>query len=597
MNRKKKSIYLDELGSNNNPVLSEIKRHGHFPPTNRPLGWDEHEFRKIFPTKDLPFQDIDIIGTSPENRLIWGDNLAVMRSLPSESLDMIYIDPPFFSGRNYNKIFGDEDEERTFRDIWDGGLETYLAWMNARLYEMKRILNQSGSIFVHVDWHAAHYIKIELDKIFGYENFINEIIWGYNVGGKSKKHFARKHDNILWYSKTKKYYFDNKAVRVPMESGTKSFGGRLETDTDGRKYRLVYGTKNKKGESKYYKYYLDEGKIPEDYWVDINSLQSGSKERIGYPTQKPEKLIERLIKAACPVDGKVGDFFCGGGTTATVAQKHGRKWLTTDISRIAIQVASDRIQNISPEVGIEIPSEKDAFQYSHKIQYHGVYLKDKLRELTEKDFIEFILKCYQSDPDTKSKNIHGTKSNYAIFVGPANGEITHTHVMKFYKEMKDNNFRYGQMLGWRFTKKAKEELERIIASNRNEIRDIQPVKVNLVDIDSDEFKGNNIRFVSKPMANIRNIAKKKQEWEFDASNSAPQSGARILQMQWDFNYNGKFSTDTEWNFKDSKNKDESSGPANKIIVHKFVDKGEHQIALRIIDSKGGMVIHPIKVAA
>lgn len=337
--------------------------------------WDGKEFKETFKTKDLPFlttEEFDWDGSvkKNENRLIWGDNLSVMRSLPSESIDLIYIDPPFFSGRNYNCIFGDDDEIRTFNDIWDGGIPTYLAWLNARLWEMKRLLKPTGNIFVHLDWHAAHYVKCELDKIFGYDNFLNEIIWGYDVGGKSKKHFARKHDNIFWYSKSANYYFDNKAVRVPMKSGEKSFGGRLETDADGRKYRLVYGTADKKGNKKYYKYYLDEGKIPEDYWTDINSLQSKVAERIGYPTQKPEELLKRIISAACPKGGTTADFFSGGGTTAAVAEKLDRRWIACDVSRIAVSVARDRIQSIyKVDAGINRLNDKPSVGFV--VQNHG----------------------------------------------------------------------------------------------------------------------------------------------------------------------------------------------------------------------------------
>ena len=345
-----KKLHLDEIGSNNNPILSEIRQYGYFPPTNIPTGWDGHGFRKIFPTEDACFQDIELIGSAPVNRLIWGDNLAIMRSLPDESIDLIYIDPPFFSGRNYNKIFGDEDEERTFRDIWDGGLETYLAWMNARLYEMKRLLKSTGSIFVHIDWHAAHYLKVEMDKIFSYNNFRNEIAWCYKSGGSSKNHFSRKHDTIIFYSKTEKFFYNT--IKEKSYMGTDYSTGNkkvtLYDDQDGKgKYTLVN---------------------PKDWW-EIGMLATSSKERIGYPTQKPEQLISKIVTSCSPPEGIVADFFCGGGTTATVAQKLGRRWITTDISRVAIQVASDRIQKISSDVGISIPSEKEAFKYSHKIQY------------------------------------------------------------------------------------------------------------------------------------------------------------------------------------------------------------------------------------
>ena len=168
--------------------LAYVKRFGHMPEFDKPIGWDGKNFREVFKTKKLPFlisEECDWGGKTKkyENKLIWGDNLAVMRSLPDESIDLIYIDPPFFSGRNYNCLFGDNDEIRTFNDIWDGGLPTYLSWLNARLWEIKRLLKSTGSIFVHLDWHACHYVKCELDKVFGCDNFVNEIIWCYSQGG------------------------------------------------------------------------------------------------------------------------------------------------------------------------------------------------------------------------------------------------------------------------------------------------------------------------------------------------------------------------------------------------------------------------------
>jgi hypothetical protein len=150
-------------------------RFGSIPVEKEPLGWDKRKgFYKLFPRVSLPFQIVERVSFGhpdlPANRLIWGDNLHVMRQLPSESIDLIYIDPPFFSGRQYNIIFGDQNEVRSFTDIWEGGMPGYLIWLNARLYEMKRLLKKTGSIYVHCDWHASHYIKVEMDKIFGYEN-------------------------------------------------------------------------------------------------------------------------------------------------------------------------------------------------------------------------------------------------------------------------------------------------------------------------------------------------------------------------------------------------------------------------------------------
>ena len=182
-------------------------RFGHAPVAREPLGWDARRpgFRNHYPDVRLPTQIVERVslgapGEEP-NRLVWGDNLHAMRTLPSESVDLVYIDPPFFSNRVYNVIWGDEHEERSFSDIWEGGLDGYLIWLNARLYEMKRLLKPTGSIYVHCDWHASHYIKVEMDKIFGYENFRNAITWKRTSSRSNAQQFGRISDHILYYVK------------------------------------------------------------------------------------------------------------------------------------------------------------------------------------------------------------------------------------------------------------------------------------------------------------------------------------------------------------------------------------------------------------
>ena len=208
-------------------------RFGSVPVEKAPLGWDRRKgFRKLFPQVMLPFQVTERVsfghpGLEP-NRLFWGDNLHVMRQLPNESIDLIYIDPPFFSGKQYNVIFGDRNELRSFSDIWEGGMPGYLIWLNARLYEMKRLLKKTGSIYVHCDWHASHYIKVEMDKIFGHKNFRNEISWCYRGGGVPKNDFAKKHDVILRYSRSERYKFRIDPIRIPYsEDVRKSSTSRL----------------------------------------------------------------------------------------------------------------------------------------------------------------------------------------------------------------------------------------------------------------------------------------------------------------------------------------------------------------------------------
>src|SRR5919201_1790948 len=227
------------------PAQAEVfqmpTRFGHVPVDAAPLGWDkERRFEVVFPRVELPFQEIDRVSFGhPElepNRLYFGDCLHVMRMLPSESIDLIYIDPPFFSGRHYNLIFGDKSELRSFSDIWEGGLNGYLVWLNARLYEMKRLLRPTGSIYVHLDWHAVHYVKVEMDKIFGYDNFLNHVVWAYKTRQFAKQYWNRKHDDILLYRRGWKHKFRWERVLEPYSDVTVK---KYKHEDEKGRYRLV----------------------------------------------------------------------------------------------------------------------------------------------------------------------------------------------------------------------------------------------------------------------------------------------------------------------------------------------------------------------
>jgi len=270
-----------------------------------------------------------------------GDNLEVLpKHIPDESVDLIYIDPPFNSSRNYEVFWGEAQERRAFEDRF-GDAMTYIEWMRPRIRELYRALKPTGSFYYHCDWHAGHYIKVELDRVFGFNNFQNEIVWYYSVGGKSAKRWARKHDTILFYSKSSKWYFNGEAVRDfgLRKTGRQSFGGKLGVDVDGRPYQ-----DKKAASGKYYRYYLDKGKIPEDVW-ELQSIQSQSKERLGYPTQKPLLLLERIIKASSKEGDIVLDAFCGCGTSLEAAAKDKRQWIGIDFSPTACRVMSRRLED------------------------------------------------------------------------------------------------------------------------------------------------------------------------------------------------------------------------------------------------------------
>ena len=284
------------------PRLPEQREHwraparfGSVPVEEYPLGWDTNRrFEKHYPRVDLPTQIVDRVSfgnaeTEP-NRLVWGDNLHVMRQIESNSIDLVYMDPPFFSGRQYNVMWGDANEVRSFNDIWEGGMTGYLIWLNARLYEAKRLLKPTGSIYLHCDWHASHYIKVEMDKIFGFGNLQNEIVWYYTNASRGKRRLAKSHDSLLWYSKSEEYTFNRDDILVPFDSGM-------------TKWRYEKGGQSGKE--------MPKGKTPDDVLM-MPSLNAMDKERVGYPTQKPEALLERIIRSSSNIGDIIADFVMGG---------------------------------------------------------------------------------------------------------------------------------------------------------------------------------------------------------------------------------------------------------------------------------------------
>ena len=252
---------------------------------------------------------------------------------------------------------------------------SYLFYMMERLQACHKVLKKTGSIYLHCDWRASHYLKMIMDEpeLFGVANFRNEIIWEYSIGGRSKKTFGRKHDAILWYScQPKNWEFNREAIKVPYEANRRTPCGIKRIDKDGRPYRVVWGT----GSKKQYKYYLDEGKIPEDVW-QIESINSNSPERVGYPTQKPEALLERIIKASSNEGDVVLDPFCGCGTTAIVASKLNRRFIGIDI-------------DTSPRDKGQIPT---AFQVisnrGHSLFAQAKYITRDLSEIVEMEGMAF----------------------------------------------------------------------------------------------------------------------------------------------------------------------------------------------------------------
>ncbi len=280
-------------------------------------------------------QGVGYPGAAPENQLILGDNLQVMAALLPKfknKLDLIYTDPPFFTNRHYPMRIGRGEDSRRpqewqlaegYPDHWPD-VDAYLDMLYPRLKLMHELLAPTGTLYLHLDWHANSYARLLLDEIFGPQHLLNEIVWVYHGPSPIRSAFNRKHDTILAYTKSDQYVFNADQVRQPYDPTT------VKTFTSSPK--AGFGKVPN----------LARGKVPEDWWY-FPVVARLHRERCGYPTQKPEALLERIILASSNPGGWVGDFFCGSGTTAVVAARLGRKFVAADVSYRAIHTTRSRL--------------------------------------------------------------------------------------------------------------------------------------------------------------------------------------------------------------------------------------------------------------
>lgn len=279
---------------------------------------------------------------------IWGqfywadviDGLSSLVDLYRSKIQLIYIDPPFMTGQlfRYRQKIGDKGiiEHVAYRDQWKEGKKDFLDFMRQVFEYAYELLTPDGSFYVHVDYRTCAYLRILLDEIFGEDNFLNEIIWHYRSGGRTKRYFSRKHDNILFYRKSSEHYFNIDAVGVKRGNQKKN-NMKREVDEDGRIFWSI------KSAGKVYRYYEDSKVYPSDVWTDISHLHQRDPERTGYDTQKPEALLERIILSSSRPGDYVGDFFAGSGTTLAVASRLNRRWIGIDSSPHSVHVCRKRL--------------------------------------------------------------------------------------------------------------------------------------------------------------------------------------------------------------------------------------------------------------
>lgn len=438
-----------------------------------------------------------------KNILIWGDNKLVMSSLLKQGwagkINLIYIDPPFFTGADFTvrTTVGDEQiekepsiiEERAYKDTWSGGIASYLKYMYERLVLMRELLADNGSIYIHLDWHVGHYVKVMMDEIFGYENFRNEIVWCYRTMQTAKTTWSRKHDVILFYSKTKYFGFNLDDV---LETYPEEYAKRFKyEDEQGRKFMIRgkggpfgvgQGDLSLEDEKKYpeftYRQYMKKGSIPKDWWV-IDMLNSNDLERVAFDTQKPEALLKRVILASSNPGDIVADFFCGSGTTLAVAEKLGRRWIGADLSKYAIQVTRKRLLDIHNSKDLQKENSEKynkparPFELWNIGNYETVYWRER-----QDEYLSFMLKLYQAQPLNGFRYIHGRKGERAVHVGPLNAPVTMEEIEKLIIECRANDFNKADVLGWEWNYEVNELAKELARKNGVILRLIQIPAVN-----------------------------------------------------------------------------------------------------------------------
>lgn len=386
------------------------------------------------------------------NKLIWGDNLLVMGSLLERfagRVDLIYIDPPFATGVDFSfkATIGESDksiikeqsaiEEKAYRDTWHAGISSFYSMMRDRLSLMKDLLSPNGSIYVHLDYRVVHGVKLIMDDVFGADNFLNHIVWSFNTRTMTTPYFARKHNDILLYKGQSANFFDSDTVRIPHRP--ESLVQYDQVDEQGKRYKQQSGGARS---------YLNElGQPCPDVW-DIQILGSRDPERTGYETQKPEKLLERIIRASCPPNGLIADFFCGSGTTLAVAEKLGHRWIGCDLGRWGVHVSRKRLLGIESCKPFEV---LNLGKYERQYWQGVTFAETKRSSLAEQalyEYLAFILKLYGAQPLAGMAHLHGKKGKAMLHIGAVDAPVTITEIDAAVEECAKAKQSELHVLGW-----------------------------------------------------------------------------------------------------------------------------------------------------
>lgn len=445
----------------------------------------------------LPFQTIEVVDEPREekiaklqtgifdtmgrqsggwtNKLIWGDNKLILSSLANGPLreeieanggiKLIYIDPPFDVGADFSMDveIGDNTltklpsviEEFAYRDTWGKGADSFIAMIYERLSLLRDLLAEDGTIYVHCDWRLSGNIRLVMDELFGKDNLLNEIIWGYKSGSYPKDAFARKHDTIFSYTKSSSTHTFNLVDGVLKVLSDTSKSRYNKTASDGRKYAHVFSG------GKWRDYYLDEVSQPvEDFWTDIPMLKGNYADNLDYPTQKPEALLERIIKASSNEDDIVMDLFAGSGTTLAAAEKLGRKWIGSDLGKFGINTSRKRMIAVQRQLKAEHKPYR-AFEILNLGKYERQYYigqnidprlesAQQLEKHRETAFVQLITRAYQAEPVEGFRTFVAKKNARLVAIGPVNVPVSRGFIEAVLAECREKQITKVDVLAFDF---------------------------------------------------------------------------------------------------------------------------------------------------
>ncbi|MDD3607667.1 MAG: site-specific DNA-methyltransferase [Candidatus Moranbacteria bacterium] len=401
-------------------------------------------------TLSVPFQPIKKFGEIKEgewhNMLIFGDNLQALKHLlklkeqgklrnpdSRNGVKLIYIDPPFATEQEFRGA----KEQKAYQDKIAGA--EFLEFLRKRLIFLKELLTEDGTIYVHLDWRKGHYVKLLMDELFGENNFRNEVVWCYGTMQTVKSKLANKHENIYVYSKN-----DKPVYKIIYEKYTDDYVERFRYEDEKGKFMIRSKTgqgdltleDEKKHPGETYRQYISEGALPKDWW-EIDMLNSNALERIitgKYPTQKPEQLLERIIRISSNKGDIVLDAFAGSGTTGAVAEKLGRKWIMIDSSKLAVYTIQKRMLNLKTEIG----NKGKALKPKPFVLYNAGLYQDSgfIEKMDEADYRKFVLELFGAEPsDSKVKGVqmHGILSNHPVMVFSQKDFLTYEFIDDLHK--------------------------------------------------------------------------------------------------------------------------------------------------------------------